>query len=102
LVERTPLVVVLAGPNGAGKSTTAAKLLQEALAVDEFVNADTIAQGLRRTGPTRFRWRPHASCWSGSGSWNTSDGTLPSNRRCPAVVMPVGSSTCVRPDTVST
>jgi predicted ABC-type ATPase len=44
--ECTPLVVVLAGPNGAGKSTTAPHLLKGALAVEEFVNADVIAQGL--------------------------------------------------------
>lgn len=48
---RTPLVVVLAGPNGAGKSTSAAQLLREALSVDEFVNADTIAQGLSAYRP---------------------------------------------------
>lgn len=41
-----PLVVVLAGPNGAGKSTGAARLLRGTLAVEEFVNADTIASGL--------------------------------------------------------
>jgi predicted ABC-type ATPase len=41
-----PLVVVLAGPNGAGKSTSAPHLLKGALAVEEFVNADVIAQGL--------------------------------------------------------
>jgi predicted ABC-type ATPase len=46
-----PLVVVLAGPNGAGKSTSAAHLLRVALAVDEFVNADTIAQGLSAYRP---------------------------------------------------
>ena len=46
MASRTPLVVVLAGPNGAGKSTSAAQLLRDALAVEEFVNADTIAQGL--------------------------------------------------------
>lgn len=51
MAERTPLVVVLAGPNGAGKSTSAARLLQGALAVDEFVNADTIAQGLSAYRP---------------------------------------------------
>jgi predicted ABC-type ATPase len=45
-VTRTPIVVVLGGPNGAGKSTTAARLLRGALSVNEFVNADTIAQGL--------------------------------------------------------
>ena len=49
--SRTPLVVVLAGPNGSGKSTTAARLLQGALAVNEFVNADTIAQGLSAFRP---------------------------------------------------
>jgi hypothetical protein len=46
-----PLVVVLAGPNGAGKSTSAPYLLKDALAVDEFVNADTIAQGLSAYRP---------------------------------------------------
>ncbi len=39
-------VVVLAGPNGAGKTTAAPRLLRDTLAVDEFVNADVIAQGL--------------------------------------------------------
>jgi predicted ABC-type ATPase len=46
-----PLVVVIAGPNGAGKSTAAPRLLREALAVDEFVNADTIALGLSAFRP---------------------------------------------------
>ena len=46
-----PLVVVIAGPNGAGKSTMAPSLLQGALAVGEFVNADTIAQGLSAFRP---------------------------------------------------
>jgi predicted ABC-type ATPase len=46
-----PLVVVVAGPNGAGKSTTAPGLLQGALAVSEFVNADAIAQGLSAFRP---------------------------------------------------
>src|ERR1700722_855153 len=46
MTKVSPKVVVLAGPNGAGKSTSAARLLRGALRVDEFVNADTIAQGL--------------------------------------------------------
>ncbi len=46
-----PLVVVIAGPNGAGKSTTARRLLQDAFAVSEFVNADTIAQGFSAFQP---------------------------------------------------
>lgn len=45
------MVIVIAGPNGAGKSTTAPDLLQGALAVEEFVNADTIARGLSAFRP---------------------------------------------------
>jgi predicted ABC-type ATPase len=51
--DYTPAVIVLAGPNGAGKSTVAPKLLKGKLAVDEFVNADTIAQGLSGFAPER-------------------------------------------------
>jgi predicted ABC-type ATPase len=43
--------VILAGPNGAGKSTAAPELLQGALAVNEFVNADVIARGLSAFDP---------------------------------------------------
>lgn len=46
-----PNVVILAGPNGAGKSAVATILLKEALAVSEFVNADTIARGLSEFNP---------------------------------------------------
>lgn len=46
-----PAVVVLAGPNGAGKSTAARTLLQGALGVSEFVNADEIARGLSGFNP---------------------------------------------------
>jgi predicted ABC-type ATPase len=46
-----PSVIVLAGPNGAGKTTTAPTLLRETLKVVEFVNADTIAQGLAAFSP---------------------------------------------------
>lgn len=51
VIERSPLVVVVAGPNGAGKSTTAPRLLKDALAVSEFVNADAIAAGLSAFQP---------------------------------------------------
>lgn len=44
-------VVVVAGPNGAGKSTAAPALLNDALAVKEFVNADAIAAGLSAFRP---------------------------------------------------
>jgi predicted ABC-type ATPase len=51
--EAEPKLVVLAGPNGAGKSTIAARLLKGPLAVNEFVNADTIARGLSEFHPGR-------------------------------------------------
>ncbi len=44
-------IVLIAGPNGSGKSTAAPTLLQGALEVTEFVNADTIAQGLSAFQP---------------------------------------------------
>src|SRR6266545_3133267 len=46
-----PLVVVIGGPNGAGKTTTAPRLLQQALEVSEFVNADAIPLGLSAFRP---------------------------------------------------
>lgn len=46
-----PHVIAIAGPNGAGKSTTAPAILKEILGVTEFVNADTIAQGLSAFNP---------------------------------------------------
>jgi predicted ABC-type ATPase len=49
--DRSPLVVVIAGPNGAGKTTMAPHLLQDALTVAEFVNADPIAMGLSAFRP---------------------------------------------------
>lgn len=44
-------MVVLGGPNGAGKSTAAPRLLRGPLRVEEFVNADTLAQGLSAFRP---------------------------------------------------
>lgn len=46
-----PHLIVLAGPNGAGKTTVSTDLLQGALGVHEFVNADTIARGLSEFNP---------------------------------------------------
>ena len=46
-----PHLIVIAGSNGAGKSTTAPALLKGTLKVAEFVNADTIAQGLSAFRP---------------------------------------------------
>jgi predicted ABC-type ATPase len=52
-IVRKTHVIVIAGPNGAGKSTTAPAILKGALDVTEFVNADTIAQGLSAFNPER-------------------------------------------------
>lgn len=49
--KRPPNVILLAGPNGAGKSTIAPELLRGKLAVAQYVNADTIAQGLAGFAP---------------------------------------------------
>ena len=49
--KRTPSIVVLAGPNGAGKSSTGPALLRDTFGITEFVNADTIAQGLSAFDP---------------------------------------------------
>ena len=46
-----PNVVIIAGPNGAGKSTLAPALLRDTLKVFEYVNADTIAEGLSAFAP---------------------------------------------------
>jgi predicted ABC-type ATPase len=44
-------VIIIAGPNGAGKSTSARQLLNDALDVRDFVNADVIANGLSAFKP---------------------------------------------------
>ncbi|OGV38039.1 MAG: hypothetical protein A3E88_07570 [Legionellales bacterium RIFCSPHIGHO2_12_FULL_35_11] len=46
-----PHLVIIAGANGAGKSTSAPTLLQNAVHIDNFVNADVIAQGLSAYQP---------------------------------------------------
>jgi predicted ABC-type ATPase/uncharacterized protein YuzE len=48
-----PHIILICGPNGAGKSTTAPDILKGALGVDEFVNADTIAQGISAFKPEK-------------------------------------------------
>ena len=44
-------IIVIAGPNGAGKSTLAPALLRDTVHVLEYVNADTIAEGLAAFAP---------------------------------------------------
>lgn len=52
-----PRVVVIAGPNGAGKSTTAPPVVRKAFGIEEFVNADIIAQGLSVLAPQTAAFR---------------------------------------------
>jgi predicted ABC-type ATPase len=49
----SPQVVIIAGPNGAGKTELAPHLLRDRLGLLEYVNADTIAQGLSAFQPER-------------------------------------------------
>jgi predicted ABC-type ATPase len=49
--NKQPQIIVLAGPNGAGKSTLAPHLLKNTFDLLEYVNADTIAQGLSAFNP---------------------------------------------------
>lgn len=48
-----PQVILIGGPNGAGKTTSAKFILHDFLGVDQFVNADLIAQGLSGFGSDR-------------------------------------------------
>ena len=50
-MNENPKIIVIAGCNGAGKSTIAPHLLRDALGLKDFVNADTIAQGLSAFSP---------------------------------------------------
>jgi predicted ABC-type ATPase len=49
-----PNVVAISGANGAGKSTLAPFLLRDTFGILEYVNADTIAQGLSAFAPEKF------------------------------------------------
>ncbi len=49
----TQRVLVLAGPNGAGKTTMSRALVRDEFGIEDFVNADFIAQGLVGFAPER-------------------------------------------------
>lgn len=53
IAPKPPRIIMVCGPNGAGKSTAAPDILQGGLKVDEFVNADVIAQGLSAFRPEK-------------------------------------------------
>lgn len=48
-----PHVIVIAGSNGSGKSTAAPTLLKDTVHINDFVNADVIAQGLSAFQPEK-------------------------------------------------
>lgn len=50
-MNESPKIIVISGCNGAGKSTIAPHLLRDAFGLKDFVNADTIAQGLSAFSP---------------------------------------------------
>ena len=84
-----PSIVVLGGPNGAGKSTAAPSLLRGALRVDEFVNADTLAQGLSA-------FRPEAAAVEAARVMLTRFGELARARRSFACESTLASLTLAR------
>jgi predicted ABC-type ATPase len=49
--NKKPKIIVIGGCNGSGKSTIAPHLLRDSFELNEFVNADTIAQGLSAYSP---------------------------------------------------
>lgn len=57
MTNPAPSIIVIARPNGAGKSTVAPALLRDTLLVNEYVNADVIAQGLSAFAPERAALR---------------------------------------------
>jgi predicted ABC-type ATPase len=52
-MDANPKIIVIAGCNGAGKSTLAPHLLRDTLGLNDYVNADTIAQGLSAFSPEK-------------------------------------------------
>ena len=51
MAPRPPRLAVIAGPNGAGQSTAAPALMRDLLRIEQFVNADAIAQGMSGFDP---------------------------------------------------
>jgi len=48
-----PKIILIAGCNGAGKSTLAPHLLRDTFGLTDYVNADTLAQGLSAFAPEK-------------------------------------------------
>ncbi len=51
--KTNPKIILIAGCNGAGKSTLAPYLLRDTFGLTDYVNADTIAQGLSAFAPEK-------------------------------------------------
>ncbi|MGH9944514.1 MAG: zeta toxin family protein [Pyrinomonadaceae bacterium] len=57
MTHEGPKIIAIAGPNGAGKSTFAPFMLRDEYGLKEFVNADTIAQGLSAFAPEKVAFK---------------------------------------------
>jgi predicted ABC-type ATPase len=57
-----PEIVIIGGPNGAGKTTASPRMLP-VFGIRQFVNADEIARGRRRTIRNILRLQLDGSCW---------------------------------------
>lgn len=53
VMEANPKIIAISGCNGAGKSTIAPYLLRDTFGLTDYVNADTIAQGLSAFAPEK-------------------------------------------------
>ena len=97
-----PSVIVLAGPNGAGKTTAAPVLLRETLGVVEFVNADTIAQGLAAFDPDGVAFEAGHIMHARLRNWQVGGIALRLRPRSPAVRWRLGWRSCSALATSST
>jgi hypothetical protein len=87
---KAPLCIVIAGPNGAGKTTFAKEYLPKEIGVVPFVNADLIAVGCRRYGPSSPRSAREGWCCMSWTAWRRNGKTSLSRARWRAAAMSLG------------
>jgi hypothetical protein len=92
-----PNVIVISGANGAGKSTLAPFLLRDTFGILEYVNADTIAEGLSAFAPEAAAFDAGRIMLERLGNSPSSAKISLLKRRSPAVLMRNGSPVCSLP-----